>query len=184
MSAVCNAAASANDNGSGRWPGSYSALPVKKPCIMASAEHKKLSVFIGKWHTTGEVAATLSTPAARVNFTDTYRWYPGEFFLVHDAEGTVGDEYSYSLEIIGYDAEQACYVATFFDSSGGSGTETIQLEGNTWTWRGSNVMGVKEHRCMAVVSEDEKTIQARHEKSEDGVHWELWMDVTLEKLEA
>lgn len=148
---------------------------------MSGIEHQKLSIFIGKWHTTGEVAATASTPATRVNFTDTYRWYPGEFFLVHDAAGTVGEEHSHSLEIIGYDAERGCYLATFFDSTGGHGTETIHHEGNTWTWRGSDVMGVKEHRCIAVVSEDGRSIQARHERSEDGVNWELWMDVTLEK---
>ncbi len=42
-------------------------------------------------------------------------------------------------------------------------------------------MGVKEHRCFAVVSEDKKTVRARHEKSDDGENWVLWMDVTLEK---
>jgi hypothetical protein len=148
---------------------------------MSSREHKKLSVFIGKWHTTGDVAATTSTPATRVDFIDTYTWYPGEFFVVHDAEGTVGGVHSNSLEMIGYDVDRKCYVATFFDSTGGSGREDIQLEGNTWTWRGSNVMGVNEHRCIAVLSNDGRTIQARHERSDDGTDWELWMNVTLEK---
>lgn len=148
---------------------------------MAGPEHKKLSVFIGKWHTTGVIAASASTPSVKVDFTDNYKWYPGEFFLVHDAEGSLGNEYSYSLEIIGYDAERKCYTASFFDSAGGSGREDIQVEANTWTWRGSDVMGVKEHRCTAVISEDGRTIAARHEKSEDGMQWELWMDVTLRK---
>jgi hypothetical protein len=43
-------------------------------------------------------------------------------------------------------------------------------------------MGVKEHRCLAVVSDDGKTIRARHEKSDNGENWELWMDVTLRKV--
>ncbi len=148
---------------------------------MSGPPHQQLSVFIGTWHTTGEVAASASTPVAKVDFTDTYSWYPGGFFVVHDAAGKVGATQSNSLEIIGYDAGQQCYTATFFDSSGGSGREEIRLDGNTWTWRGSDVMGVKEHRCLAVVSDDGNTIQARHEKSEDGIHWELWMHVTLEK---
>jgi hypothetical protein len=148
---------------------------------MSTPDHKKLEIFIGKWHTTGDVAATGSTPAMKVNFTDTYKWYPGEFFLVHDAEGTVGDDHSNSLEIIGYDKERKCYSATFFDSTGGSGHEDVRLEGNAWVWRGSNVMGVKEHRCIATVSDDGRTIHARHEKSDDGVNWELWMDVVLKK---
>lgn len=150
---------------------------------MSSPEHEKLSVFIGKWHTTGDVAATGSALATKVNFIDSYNWYPGRFFVVHDAEGTVGDEYSSSLEIIGYDAARKCYMATFFDSAGGFGKEDIHLDGNTWTWRGSDVMGVKEHRCIAVVGDDGKTIRARHEKSIDGITWERWMDVVLEKQE-
>ena len=42
-------------------------------------------------------------------------------------------------------------------------------------------MGVKEHRCIAIISDDEKTIEARHEKSEDGINWELWIDVEAVK---
>lgn len=102
---------------------------------------------------------------------------------MHEAEGTVGEEHSNSIEIIGYDRARSCYIATFFDSAGGSGKEEIHLNGNTWTWRGSDVMGVKEHRCIAIISDDEKTIEARHEKSEDGINWELWIDVVLRKQE-
>jgi hypothetical protein len=125
--------------------------------------------------------ATASTPAARVDAIDTYEWYPGEFFLVHHADGRVGDEAIKSIEIIGYDPERRCYFAPFFDNTGGFGTESIHLDGGTWTWRGSNVMGVREHRCLAVVSEDGRNVLARHEKSEDGENWVLWMDITLRK---
>jgi hypothetical protein len=139
---------------------------------MPGLEHKELGVFLGRWHTTGEVAI------------DTYEWYPGRFFLVHHADGRVGDDAIKSIEIIGYDPARRCYFAPFFDSTGGSGTEEIRLDGNTWTWRGSNVMGVKEHRCIAVVSDDGKTVRARHERSEDGKRWTPWMDVTLRKADG
>jgi len=148
---------------------------------MATSDHQKLDVFIGTWHTTGEVATDNPERPVKVDFTDTYTWYPGGFFVLHDAKGTIGGEHSSSLEIIGYDADRHCYTTTFFDSSGGSGKEDLYLEGTTWTWRGSDVMGVKEHRCVGTVSNDGNTIHARHEKSDDGIHWELWMDVVLEK---
>lgn len=148
---------------------------------MPGPEHKKLGIFLGRWHTTGEVSATASTPAAKVDSIDTYEWYPGEFFLIHHANARVGDDDIKSIEIMGYDTERQCYFAPFFDSTGGFGTEEIRLDGNTWIWRGSNVMGVKEHRCFAVVSEDGRTVRARHEKSDDGENWVLWMDVTLVK---
>jgi hypothetical protein len=149
-----------------------------------SAEQKKMSVFLGKWHTTGEVAPTTAIPSANVDSIDTYEWYPGEFFMLHHADAKVGDAAIKSIEIMGYDAERQSYFASFFDSTGGFGTEEIRLDGNTWTWRGSNVMGVKEHRCIAVVSSDGKTVRARHKKSEDGKNWTLWMDVTLTKEEV
>ena len=147
------------------------------------AEHKELNVFLGKWHTTGEVAPAPGEPAAKVDATDIYEWYPGGFFLVHHADGKVGEDAIQSMEIIGYDAESKTYPTSFFDNTGGYGKEHITLEGNTWTWRGTNVIGVKEHRCIAVVSDDGKAIHARHEKSDDGQNWELWMDVTLRKME-
>jgi hypothetical protein len=149
--------------------------------MIPGPEIKKLGVFLGRWHTTGEVAATDSVNALKVDAIDTYEWYPGEFFLVHHADAKIGDAAIRSMEIIGYDARRKCYFATFFDNTGGSGEETIHVDGNTWIWRGSNVMGVKEHRCFAVVSEDGRTVKARHEKSDDGEHWVIWMDVTLVK---
>jgi hypothetical protein len=147
-------------------------------------EQKKLGVSLGRWHTTGKVMATETTAAAEVDSIDTYEWYPGEFFLVHHADAKVGGEVIKSLEIVGHDPERDCYLASFFDSTGGSGVEEIRLDGDTWTWRGSNVMGAKEHRCIAVVSGDGKTVRARHEKSEDGSEWALWMDVTLAREES
>ncbi len=146
-------------------------------------EHKKLGVFLGRWHTTGELAASSSSPAEKIDAIDTYEWYPGGYFLVHHARGRIGDNEIRSMEIMGYDPGRKCYFAPFFDSTGGFGTEEIRLDGDTWTWRGSNVMGVKEHRCVAVVSEDRRMISARHERSEDGKNWELWMVVTLAKEE-
>jgi hypothetical protein len=144
-------------------------------------EQRALNVFLGRWHTTGEVLAMDSTPAVRVDAIDTYAWYPGGFFLVHEADARLGDEHLHSLEILGYDEARQCHLATFFDSTGGTGVEELRREGNTWTWRGSNVMGVKEHRCVAVVSDDGRTIHARHERSDDGRTWTPWMDVTLTK---
>jgi hypothetical protein len=146
-----------------------------------SRDQKELGVFLGTWHTTGHVAATASTSASSVDSIDTYEWYPGEYFLIHQADSNVGDDNIKSLEVMGYDPEQQRYFASFFDSTGGCGIEELWRSGTTWTWRGSNVMGVKEHRCIAIVGGDRRTIRARHEKSDDGKSWTLWMDVTLTK---
>jgi hypothetical protein len=146
----------------------------------SSPENKRLNVFVGKWHTTGEVAAT--KPAVKIDVFDTYEWLPGGYALIHYADGTVGDERLHSTEIIGYDPSRKMYFAPFFDAQGGAGWEEIRVKDSTWTWRGKDVMGTKYHRCIAVFSNDGNTINARHDKSEDGENWELWMNVTLAKV--
>lgn len=151
----------------------------KSPEVTPGAEQKKLAVFLGKWRTTGEVAAYGKYPAEKVDAVETYEWYPGEFFLIHNVDGKVGDETIKSQEILGHDPSRQSYFASCIDSVGRADTEELQSDGNTWTWRGSNVMGVKEHRCTAVISDDGKTIKAKHERSDDGKTWALWMDVTL-----
>jgi hypothetical protein len=94
---------------------------------MSNREQKKLGIFLGRWHTTGEIAG----PASKVDAIDTYEWYPGKFFLVHHADGKVGDDAIKSIEIMGYDSNRQRYFATFFDSTGGIGTEELRLDGNT-----------------------------------------------------
>src|SRR5687768_12354082 len=84
---------------------------------MPNSEQKKLGMFLGRWHTTGEVAATASTPPAKVDSIDTYEWFPGEYFLVHDADAKVGGDAIKSTEIMGYDPDRQCYFARFFDST-------------------------------------------------------------------
>jgi len=59
---------------------------------MPGPKHENLNVFVGRWHTTGDVSAPESLASLSINFLDTYKWYPGGFFLVHEAEGTIGGE--------------------------------------------------------------------------------------------
>jgi hypothetical protein len=51
----------------------------------------------------------------------------------------VGDDAIQSIEVMGYDSARRCYFASFFDSTGGYGTEEIRHDGDTWTWRGSRL---------------------------------------------
>ena len=140
-----------------------------------------MEAFIGKWHTTGKVAAGPDSPGMTVTATDIYEWLPGGYSIIHYVEGNIGDDKIHSIEIIGYDSLRNAYFAPFFNHQGGAGWEIIRADGKTWTWQGENVMGVNYHRCRAVFSNDGNTIEARHERSDDGENWKLWMDVTLVK---
>ena len=65
---------------------------------VSSPENERLNVFVGKWHTTGEVAS--SKPALKIDAIDTYEWLPGGYSLIHYADSNIGNERIHSIEII------------------------------------------------------------------------------------
>ncbi len=138
-----------------------------------------LNVFVGTWHTQGEVAGT----GVKIDAIDTYEWLPGEYALIHYADSSVGSDKIHAIEILGYDPARGSYFCPFFDDQGGAGFEEVTENGDIWTWHGRGVMGVNFHRCTATVSADARTITAIHEQSEDDSAWEPWMTVVLTKVE-
>jgi hypothetical protein len=143
-------------------------------------ENKKLSVFIGTWHTTGNIYGDDGTISGKLDATDTYEWLPGNYAVIHYVDSTMGNVKMQGIEIIGYDPLKKIFLAPFFDNQGSAGSEEITANGNEWIWRGENVMGVNHHRCTAVFKND-KTIEAKHEHSADGKLWNLWMDIVLRR---
>jgi len=144
-----------------------------------SDEHRALAAFVGDWKTAGHLRTEDGGVGKPISSVDIYEWLPGGFFVAHRWESQVGDSTAAGLEIIGYDAAARTYRTHFFDKEGGSGSEELTRQGNTWTWRGTNVMGTAHHRCISTLEDDGRKFVARHERSEDGVRWTPWMDVTL-----
>lgn len=144
-------------------------------------QNKKLDVFIGKWHTKGEIFDIHGAVVGKVDAIDTYEWLPGQYAMIHYADSNMGDDKIHAIEIIGYDPARKAYFGPFFDDHGGAGQEEISTDGKTWTWYGENVMGVKYHRCNAVFTDD-NTITALHEFSDDGQSWHEWMPIALTRM--
>ena len=139
-------------------------------------------MFIGSWRTEGATIAQADAPSVPISSSDVYEWLPGGHFVVHRWDGQVGDGEVHGLEVIGID-KAAAYRTHFFDNDGNSGSEELSVRDRTWTWLGRQVMGAVWHRCTSVVSDDGKTMTARHEQSTDGRTWTPWMDVTLRREE-
>src|SRR5215831_6021424 len=140
-------------------------------------EFERLDVFIGRWLTEGETVGGPEGPAIKIVASDVYESGPGGRFVIHPAYGRIGNVGVGGLEIIGSDPVTGQYRAYFFDSQGNIITETLSYRDGTWTWQGEHA------RCTGVFSEDGKTLTARHERSDDGKHWEPSMTVTLRKIE-
>jgi hypothetical protein len=147
----------------------------------ARPDHQRLKVFVGQWRTEGQTIAATGESSLPIHSSDIYEWLPGEFFVVHRWDGTVGEAKAAGIEIIGYDAVHRNYRTHFFDNTGTAGSEELTVHDRTWTWLGKQVMGSAWHRCTSVVSDDGQTMNARHERSDDGKNWTAWMDVTLRR---
>jgi Protein of unknown function (DUF1579) len=160
---------------------SVEAAPPQQQSRRPGPEHRRLSVFVGKWRTEGRTVGD-EAPAAPIRSSDVYEWVPGGFFVVHRWDGTVGETAVHGIEIIGYDSNRRTYQTHFFDSDGNAGSEQLSVQDRTWTWVGRQVMGSDWHRCTSVVSDDGNTMQAKHERSNDGELWMPWMDVTLRRV--
>jgi Protein of unknown function (DUF1579) len=126
--------------------------------------------------TAGETVATEDVPAVKILASDVYEWMPGGFFILHTAYGRIGDQDVGGTEIIGYDAAAKIFRTHFFDSQGGLITETLTLDGRRAMWQGENV------RATSLFSDDGKTQDCLHERSDDGETWMPAMDITLTKV--
>jgi hypothetical protein len=133
-----------------------------------------LAPFIGTWDTSGTVLDADGKAAGELKATDIYEWFPGEFFVLHHVEGTLGDAEVRALEVIGVGEGDGC-VARSYDNAGQSDEYAVALRGRSWTIDGST------QRFRGSFSEDFTTLEGSWEASDDGKTWRWWMNITLRK---
>jgi hypothetical protein len=102
-------------------------------------ENSKLNVFIGKWHTTGDIYGDEGEVIGKVDATDTYEWIAGKYAMMHSIESQMGEVKIHGIEMLGYNCERRAYFVSFFDNQGSVGWEELRLEGDKWIWSGENV---------------------------------------------
>jgi Protein of unknown function (DUF1579) len=151
-------------------------LQSQGPPIAPSAEIQRLQIFVGKWNTEGETHASVDAPAVKVAFVDTYEWLAGKFFLVHRADGQIGNEEMNTIEFIGYDPSSQMYTCHSFDNRGNSDLFQANFRDHTWTIEG------KSARFTGLFNSIGHTLTGQWEQSSDGLNWLPWMDVKLTKI--
>ena len=80
-----------------------------------TAKHRALGMLAGKWITQGTIRATEHAASLALRAIDRYEWLPGGFFMLHKVDAQIVNTVSQSIEIIGYDPQQACYVTRSYD---------------------------------------------------------------------
>src|SRR5688500_19853989 len=82
-------------------------------------ETQRLSAFVGRWHTKGQVAESPYSPAVTLDGTDSYEWLRGGFSLLHYTDSAFGENMFHGIEIISFDISRGAYFAAFSDNQGG-----------------------------------------------------------------
>jgi hypothetical protein len=151
----------------------------------------RLSAIAGRWHTSGYV---IGDPRLPVEGTDIYEVLNGGHFLIHHVDVTVGAQKVRAIEIIGEpDPESDAYLARSFGSDGNFEVMKLRIEDNgtfRFTGRGDIAPAAKpadaltaQVRSTLTVSQDRASMKALWERSEDGIDWEPWMDITFTRGE-
>lgn len=133
----------------------------------------RFEIFICTWNTTGEVLETASAPAPKLSATDTYRWFPGKHFIVHDADARFGDDPSRSMEVIGYDLASKKYLARSYDDQGASEIFDVALKGLSWRIKGETV------RFNGKFDASQLKLTGLWELKDKKVGWEPWIKLTM-----
>jgi hypothetical protein len=138
-----------------------------------TAEHQRLSVFVGNWTIEGEMKAGPTEGQGRITATDRSAWVPGNFFVQRFYEGKSPMGEGRGLEILGYDAVRKVYTYNTFDSIGTVGSGTMTVKDTTWTTLGTltNGTGVMRNRCTLDFGSGATTLRIECEVSTDGTSW-------------
>ena len=141
-----------------------------------TAKHLALGVFAGKWMTQGTIRATKDAASSEMRAIDQYEWLPGGFFMLHKVDARIAGSVSQSIEVIGYDAKQACYVTRSYDDQGTSDGFTAHLAGQAWSIDGEKV------RFRGAFNADGSLLAGTWEQRSGQGRWSPWMDIELRKV--
>ena len=141
-----------------------------------TAKHRALGVLAGKWITQGTIRATEYAAPSEMRAIDRYEWLPGGFFLLHKVDALIGSTVSQSIEVIGYDAKQACYVTRSYDDHGTSDGFTARLKGRAWSIDGEKV------RFKGAFDASGLVLAGTWEQRSGKGRWSPWMDIELRKV--
>lgn len=132
---------------------------------------RRYAIFIGVWNTRGEILSADGTDAKLVA-TDSYRWGPGNKFIVHDVDARMGDAVTRSMEVMGYDARRKRHFARSFDDQGATDTFDIDLTRRAWTIVGATM---RFHGAFDRAGDILSGTWERKAKS----RWTPWMTIEL-----
>jgi Protein of unknown function (DUF1579) len=153
--------------------------------------HSRLGALVGRWRSEGQI---VGDPAVPITGSDIYEWLAGGFFLVHHVDVLVGDQPVKAIEIIGeHDPGTDSFTARAFDNEGRVTVMRASVDADgVWRFTGGADVATAAQptaadpggavRSTLTVSDDRSSMTARWERSDDGVTWQPWMDMTFTRM--
>lgn len=134
-----------------------------------------LSKIVGRWITQTNIHARNGGAASKVIGSDVWQWSPDGNFLLHIAYGIRDKSGFGGMEITGYNSKTGDFDSYNFNPDGSFSTGTLTINKNIWVWNS------KEVRTTGVLDGDDKILTVKHEITDDGKMYELFMDGVLTK---
>jgi hypothetical protein len=106
-------------------------------------EHQKLTYFVGKWSSEGDMKASPFGPAGKFTFMQNCEWYEGGFAIVCHSEGKMQGGTVKGLSVMSYDPGEKTYTYYETNTMGESIFSRGTVEGDTWIWNSESKMGGK-----------------------------------------
>ena len=140
----------------------------------------RLSPFVGTWRIVGRQYETPFGKGATIRGHETFEWLPGQRFLVHRLEATLGGEPMATIEIVGAERGPNGYTVQSFYSDGRATAWDLSPTEGTWIlWgRWTENEKVARVRCTVAFAHAGDSKTAKWERSLDGKIWQTFWVIT------
>ena len=143
--------------------------------VIPKEKKELLKKIVGRWITQTNIYARNGQPASKVIGSDMWQWSPDGNFTLHMAYGIRDKSGFGAMEITGYNSKTGDFDSYNFNPDGSFEMFTLTINNNIWIWNG------KEVRTTGVMDGDGKILTVKHEITNDGKTYELFMDGVLTK---
>lgn len=143
--------------------------------VIPKEKREILNKIVGRWITQTNIHARNGQLASKVIGSYIWQWSPGGNFLLHTGYGIHDKSGFGAMEITGYNSKTGDFESYNFNPDGSFSMFTLTTNNNIWIWNG------KEVRSTGVMDGDGKIPTVKHEITDDGKTYELFMDGVLTK---
>jgi hypothetical protein len=143
----------------------------------AGPDIKDLFFLVGKWNCLGEIIASEAGPSISIRGTETYAWVQKGKYLEHRVAVSMGDANVEVIELIGNGQEDSdTYPIYALENAEMNKVMDVRVNDGLLAYAGENV------RANMEMSEDEKSMSAYWERTDDGIEWIPWMQLNYSKI--